>query len=91
MPDRRNHRGAHPQDRLLFASDPAEPDLRRATSDLNWLLTRGYASVSALKLVGDRYALYARQRCRWFIYSEARQSFRKCNCPFSVPATIRFP
>ena len=53
MPDRRNHRGAHPQDRLLFARD-AEPDLRRATSDLNWLLTRGYASVSALKLVGDR-------------------------------------
>ncbi|QDT18464.1 DUF434 domain-containing protein [Gimesia chilikensis] len=61
MPDRRNHRGAHPQDRLLFARD-AEPDLRRATSDLNWLLTRGYASVSALKLVGDRYALNARQR-----------------------------
>ncbi|QDT24947.1 hypothetical protein Enr10x_02410 [Gimesia panareensis] len=61
MPDRRQHRGAHPQDQLLFAIDAA-PELRQATCDLNWLLTRGYASVSALKLVGDRYELNARQR-----------------------------
>ncbi len=38
------------------------PKLREATGDLSWLLTRGYAVDSALKLVGDRYALTARQR-----------------------------
>ncbi|QDV48195.1 DUF434 domain-containing protein [Gimesia fumaroli] len=61
MPDRRQHRGAHPQDRGLFDLNAA-PALRRATGDLNWLLTRGYASTSALKLVGDRYELNTRQR-----------------------------
>jgi hypothetical protein len=38
------------------------PRLREATGDLCWLLTRGYTSVSALKLVGDRYKLEQRQR-----------------------------
>lgn len=38
------------------------PVLRRATSELSWLLGRGYAAVAALKLVGDRYGLTARQR-----------------------------
>jgi len=33
-----------------------------AAGDLSWLLSRGYAGPSALKLVGDRYALCARQR-----------------------------
>jgi len=36
--------------------------LREATADLSWLLSRGYAPTSALKLVGDRYQLDARQR-----------------------------
>lgn len=36
--------------------------LRLATSDLSWLIGRGYAGLSALKLVGDRYGLTARQR-----------------------------
>jgi len=36
--------------------------LRQATADLCWLLGRHYASPSALKLVGDRYQLSARQR-----------------------------
>jgi hypothetical protein len=31
-------------------------------SDLSWLLGRGYAPVSALKLVGDRWSLTERQR-----------------------------
>jgi hypothetical protein len=61
MPDQRKHRGAHPQDQSLFDT-VSEPGLRQATCDLSWLLTRGYAPVSALKLVGDRYALNARQR-----------------------------
>jgi hypothetical protein len=38
------------------------PQLQSAVSDLSWLLGRGYASVSALKIVGDRYTLRERQR-----------------------------
>lgn len=61
LPDKRRHRGPHPEDAELFAS-AALPSLRRATADLCWLLSRGYASPSALKLVGDRYDLTQRQR-----------------------------
>ncbi len=60
-PDRRQHRGAHPADRELFAASRVA-DLRAAVAELSWLLTRGYASKSALKLVGDRYELTERQR-----------------------------
>jgi hypothetical protein len=61
VPDRRKHRGPHPEDARLFA--PALwPVLREATGDLCWLLSRGYAEKSALKLVGDHYDLVARQR-----------------------------
>ena len=55
------HRGPHPEDAQLFA-EQNWPRLREAASDLCWLLTRGYASESALKLVGDRYDLARRQR-----------------------------
>ena len=61
MPDERKHRGPHPEDQQLFAAENW-PRLRAATGDLSWLLTRGYASRSALKVVGDRYSLAARQR-----------------------------
>jgi len=61
VPDRRVHRGPHPEDARWFA-DGIEPLLFQATSDLRWLLSRGYAPKSALKLVGDRYDLVARQR-----------------------------
>ena len=61
MPDKRTHRGAHPEDDRLFASDVL-PRLRRAAGDLCWLLSREYAFRAALKLVGDRYQLAARQR-----------------------------
>lgn len=61
MPDKRLHRGPHPEDESLFA--PAEwPRLRLATKDLSWLLSHEYSLVSALKLVGDRYQLEERQR-----------------------------
>ena len=60
-PDRRQHRGAHPEDARLFA--PARLGaLRTAVAELSWLWGRGYASKSALKLVGDRHALDERQR-----------------------------
>lgn len=61
MPDTRSHRGPHPVDRRQFA--PAVwPRLVSAVRELSWLLSRGYASKSSLKLVGDRYALTERQR-----------------------------
>lgn len=40
----------------------AWPALRAALADLSWLLSRGYAEPSALKLVGDRFQLAERQR-----------------------------
>jgi hypothetical protein len=61
LPDKRTHRGPHPEDARLFAPEH-RLRLREATRDLSWLLTRGYASPSATKIVGDRYSLEARQR-----------------------------
>lgn len=61
LPDPRRHRGPHPADRDLFAPDRV-PTLRRATAELSWLLGRGYATTAAIRLVGDRYQLAARQR-----------------------------
>lgn len=61
MPDSRTHRGPHPDDMRLFAADQL-PALSAAVSELSWLLTRSYALPSALKLVGDRHQLTARQR-----------------------------
>ena len=61
MPDKRTHHGQHPQDNTLFSSDQL-PGLCRAVRDLSWLLSRGYAGKSSLKLVGDRFALKERQR-----------------------------
>ncbi|MDQ3746184.1 MAG: DUF434 domain-containing protein [Acidobacteriota bacterium] len=60
-PDRRRHRGAHPEDARLFA-DERLAALRVATAELSWLLGRGYQPKSALKLVGDRHGLRERQR-----------------------------
>ncbi len=61
MPDRRVHRGPHPDDLELFAPN-AWPLLVEAIDDLCWLLSRGYPTEAARKLVGDRYHLPARQR-----------------------------
>ena len=61
MPDRRKHRGPHPEDARLFGPEVL-PSLGEAATDLAWLLSRGYPPNSALKLVGDRYSLVARQR-----------------------------
>ena len=61
MPDRRTHRGPHPEDARLFSA-AMQPVLREAATDFGWLLDRGYAHDSALKLVGDRHNLVARQR-----------------------------
>lgn len=61
MPDKRRHRGAHPQDKQLFAGS-CLTSLRSAVTDASQLLTKGYAEKASLKLVGDHFNLTARQR-----------------------------
>ena len=61
MPDKRAHRGPHPEDERSFAPQWV-PILRKAVEHFSWLLTRGYAEKSSLKLVGDHFQLDARQR-----------------------------
>lgn len=61
MPDIRKHRGPGPRDLEWFAASNVST-LVSATADLSWLLSRGYAEQSSLKLVGDRYSLVERQR-----------------------------
>jgi hypothetical protein len=61
MPDHRRHRGAHPRDRELFA-ETCWAALAAATRDYAWLVSRGYAPVATLQLVGNRYSLVERQR-----------------------------
>src|SRR5262245_708567 len=75
MPDRRRHRGPHPGDAERFGA-PQLPALREAAADLAFLLDRGYANTAALKLVGDRFALDARQR----------QLLMRATCPASAAA-----
>jgi len=91
MPDHRVHRGPHPQDTELFA--PAVwPRLQTATNELSWLLTRGYATPSAVKLVGDRHNLNQRQRVavmRCACSDAARE--HRCNRSVSPDAIIGKP
>src|SRR6267378_3358432 len=60
-PDIRKHRGAHPEDKKLFAAEQL-PILCAAAGELSWLLTRAYSPKGAIKLVGVRYSLTDRQR-----------------------------
>ena len=61
MPNKRTHRGQHPQDAKLFGPKTLEP-LRSAVADMSLLLSKGYAQTSTLKLVCDRFGLTQRQR-----------------------------
>lgn len=61
MPDKRIHRGRHPSDVKLFAPDQLAR-LGAAVEDYSLLLSRGYATKSSLKLVGDKLSLTERQR-----------------------------
>ncbi|MFO0848355.1 MAG: DUF434 domain-containing protein [Gemmataceae bacterium] len=88
MPDTRKHRGPGPQDPEWFG--PAHrPRLGAAVADLAWLLSRGYAEPSALKLVGDRHRLVERQRTavRRSACSDAALADRKAR--HVDPATLR--
>jgi hypothetical protein len=61
MPDKRSHRGPHPEDARLFAPDQW-PALAHAVHDVSWLLSRDYSLNAAVKLAGDHYQLADRQR-----------------------------
>ena len=61
MPDKRAHRGAHPEDAKLFGLSQIV-NLRQAVCDYSMLLSKGYAEKSSLKLVGDKFGLTERQR-----------------------------
>lgn len=61
MPDKRKHRGPHPEDARLFAPQILD-DLCSAMTDYTMLLSKGYAQKSSLKLVGDKFSLTERQR-----------------------------
>jgi hypothetical protein len=61
MPDKRIHRGPHPDDAKIFGEGQIQ-NLKLAVEDFSLLLTKGYAEKSALKLVGDRFSLTQRQR-----------------------------
>lgn len=78
------HRGRHPGDDHLFAAKQI-PALCAATADLSWLLTRGYADTSAIKLVGDRHELTVRQRqavsrCACSDAARDNRQARRINC-----------
>jgi len=88
MPDRRLHRGPHPEDARLFAPD-RWPGLQAATSDLGWLLSHDYALNSALKLVGDRYALTERQRIAVMRSSCSDQSLALRRANQATPVQLR--
>jgi hypothetical protein len=88
MPDSRSHRGPHPEDGRLFDSGHWSA-LRQAVQDFSWLLSRGYAPPSSLKLVGDRYTLADRQRLavlRCACTDEARSRRRANEVPPSALA-----
>ena len=61
MPDKRKHRGAHPQDSNLFRRENIAA-LRQAVADYSLLLTKEYPEKAGLKLVGDKFELTKRQR-----------------------------
>jgi hypothetical protein len=61
LPGKPSHRGPEAHDAAAFDAASLSA-LRGAAADFCWLLSRGYASASALKLVGDRFSLTERQR-----------------------------
>jgi len=61
MPPPQSHRGPAAKDDKLFGARQL-PALRAATHELCWLLDHGYASHSAIEVVGNRHNLTSRQR-----------------------------
>ncbi len=88
VPDKRSHRGPHPQDARLFAAEML-PRLQTATGELAWLLDRGYAVASSLKLVGDRHDLTRRQRVAVARCASSTQAVRERQQRRVEPAQAR--
>lgn len=61
MPDKRSHRGPHPDDARLFGADTLAT-LRVAAREYCWLLNRDYPPAATLALVGNHHQLDKRQR-----------------------------
>lgn len=61
MPHTHHHRGAHPDDKQLFAPS-AVKILQSACEEAAWLLDRGYPTNSVLDVVARRHQLRVRQR-----------------------------
>jgi hypothetical protein len=61
MSERQSHRGAHPDDPRLFATDQVAK-LRMACEEAAYLLGRGYNASSVVDVVGRRHELESRQR-----------------------------
>jgi hypothetical protein len=87
MSDKRSHRGPAPGDVDLFGPT-AFSLLCQAVSDMNWLLTRGYAEKSGLKLVGDRYCLTERQRIAIMRSACSDQQYRRRTASESTPQDL---
>lgn len=60
--DKPKQRGPHPKDKKLFDNQKQIENIRTAVYELSWLLSRGYAVNSSLKIVGDHNKLVERQR-----------------------------
>ncbi|TAJ15523.1 DUF434 domain-containing protein [Marinilabiliaceae bacterium JC017] len=60
-PDRRQHRGPHQKDSILFRKE-GEKILLQAAADYYELINKGYTSKASIKLVGDHFRLQERQR-----------------------------
>lgn len=61
MPDRRTHRGPHPEDARLFVGSILER-LVQAMEEYTYLLSHGYSEPAARAVVGNHHGLTDRQR-----------------------------
>jgi len=56
------NRGKEGSDDRLFGDSKMQEKLKKATQDMYYLLTRGFAEKSSVQLVGNRYRLNVRQQ-----------------------------
>lgn len=86
MPHRQQHRGAHPEDRRLFAPEQVRT-LALALEEAEFLLERGYSENSVVDVVGRRHYLEARQRLalqRMMCSTSARRARAEHQRPLSA-------
>ena len=84
--------GADPQELAAIAPQHLRR-LRAAAWELSWLLSRDYAELSALKLVGDRHQLTKRQRmvvrrCATPPKHAAQRQARRCSRPDGLDIAV---